>query len=63
MSYWEVRQIFRAEREVFCGPTAEDDALGPPSCGVGRYGLDGFGNEAHDGVGIVVELILNEMVN
>lgn len=56
MRYWEGGEVFRAEREELEGPAAEDQALVPGSEGIGGDGSDGFGDEAHDVVGIVVEL-------
>ena len=50
-------QVVRAEGQVLDGPAAEDDALVPGFGGGGGYGTDGFGDEAHDGFGVVVELL------
>ena len=49
-------QVFGAEGEVLDGPAAEDDALVPGFEGIRRHGSDGFGDEAHHFVGVVVEL-------
>lgn len=57
MRYCEVRQVFCAEREVFGGPAAQEDALGPGLVRIGWDGADGGGNEAHDGFGVIVELL------
>ena len=52
-------EVFRAQREELDGPAAEDQALVPGFEGVRGDGLDGFGDEAHDVVGVVVELGLS----
>lgn len=49
-------EVFRAEREEFEGPAAEDQALVPGFEGTWGDRLYGFGNEAHDVVGVIIEL-------
>lgn len=43
------------------GPAAQEDALVPGAGGGGGDGVDGGGDEAHDGVGVVVELAKREV--
>jgi hypothetical protein len=54
--YRECREVFSAEGEEFGGPAAEDETLVPGLEGVWRDGSDGFGDEAHYGIVIIVEL-------
>lgn len=49
-------EVFRAEREEFEGPAADDQALVPGFEGTWGDRLYGFGNEAHDVVGVIIEL-------
>ena len=49
-------EVLSAEREEFNGPTAEDHALIPWFERVWSYRLDGFCDEAHDVVGVIVKL-------
>ena len=56
MRYWKGGKIFRAEGEELDGPATEDEALVPRFEGVWRNRLNCFRDEAHDIVGVVVEL-------
>ena len=56
----EAREGGAAEREVFGGPDAEDDAGRPGAGGGGRGGGDGGGDEGHDFFGRVVEFDVEE---
>ena len=56
MGYGKRGEILRAEREILDGPAAEDYALVPRSDGIWGHGLNGFCDEAHDLVGVVIEL-------
>lgn len=49
-------EVFCAEGEELDGPAAEDQALVPRFERVWGDGLNGFRDEAHDVVGVVVEL-------
>lgn len=56
MRYGITGEVFRAEREEFESPAAEDQALIPGFEGVWGDGLYAFSNEAHDVVGVIIEL-------
>ena len=56
MRYGEGGEVFRAEREKLEGPAAENQALIPGFERTWGDGLNGFCNEAHDVVGIIIEL-------
>ena len=49
-------EVFRTEREELDGPAPEDQALIPGFEGIGGDGSNGFRDEAHDVIGVVVEL-------
>ena len=55
VGYREGREVLRAEREEFDRPATEDYSL-IPRFKVWGDGLDGFRDETHDLVGVVVEL-------
>ena len=57
VGYGEGGKVFRAERQELDGPAPEDYALIPGFEGIGGNGLYGFRDEAHDFVGVVVELM------
>ena len=56
MRYGEGWEVLRAEREELDGPTPEDKALIPGLERIWGDRLNGFCDEAHDVVGVVVEL-------
>ena len=56
VGYGEGGEVFGAKREVFDGPAAEDQALIPWFQRVWGYGSNGFCDEAHDVVGVIIEL-------
>lgn len=56
MRYGKGGKVFRAEREELDGPAAEDEALIPGFEGIWGNGSNGFRDEAHDLVGVIVEL-------
>lgn len=53
---------WRTGGKVTYGPAAQEDALVPGAGGGGGDGEDGGGDEAHDGVGVVVELAKQRLV-
>lgn len=56
MRYGIGGEVFGAERDELEGPAAEDQALVPGFEGTWADGVYGFGKEAHDVVGVIVEL-------
>ena len=57
VGYREGGEVFGAKREVSDGPAAEDQALIPWFQRVWGYGSNGFRNEAHDFVGVIIKLV------
>ena len=57
MRYGKGGEVFRAEREEFDGPAAEDQTVMPRFERVCGDGLDGLCDQPHDVVGVVVELM------
>lgn len=56
MGYGKGGQVFGAEREKFGGPAPEHQALIPGAVGIWAHGSNGLRDEAHDVIGVVVEL-------
>lgn len=56
MRYGKGGEVFCAEREELDGPAPKDKTLIPGLEGIWGHGSNGFRDEAHDVVGVVVEL-------
>jgi hypothetical protein len=53
---WKAWEVFVAEWYVFCCPTSKNDAGIPGTLLDWSYTLNGLSDQAHDIVGVVVEL-------